>query len=115
METFDTNMQFKREDFNVTSPTSPMMAEITWAKNLQFKQKVLRIPVLPAENKAICPVMWVHYMMAQVPALPKDPAFMIWVRGEKMALSANQLINRIRKWLKLIKENEDEYSLHSLR
>ena len=112
---FDPTKQFRRQDLNLTGPTSAMMAEIMWAKNLQFKQKVLRIPLLPVDNKAICPVIWVHFMMQEVPALAHDPAFTIYVKGEKMALSANQLVARIRKWLKLIKENEDEYSLHSLR
>ena len=115
MTTFDPFKQFRRKDFNSTGPLSVMMAEITWAKNIQFRQKILRLPVLPVDNKAICPVLWVHYMMQKVPALADDPAFTIWVDGEKSALSANQLIERIRAWLKLIKENEEEYSLHSLR
>ena len=115
MNTFNPSMQFRRQDFHLTDLLSPMMAEITWAKNLQFKQKILRLPVLPVENKAICPVMWLHYMVNKIPAEPHDPAFTIWVDGQKMALSANQLINRIRNWLKLMKENEEEYSLHSLR
>ena len=115
MDAFDPNMQFRRQDFNLTGPLSVMMAEITWAKNLQFKQKILRLPVLPVENKAICPVLWMHYMIQKVPALPSDPAFTVWEEGKKQALSANQLVARIRKWLKLIKEDEEQYSLHSLR
>ena len=115
MTTFDPKMQFRRMDFHSTGPASVMMAEITWAKNLQFKQKVLRIPVLPVENKAICPVLWTHYMMEQIPTEPQDPAFTIWAGNQKMALSANQLIARIRKWLGLVKEKESDYSLHSLR
>ena len=115
MTTFNPKMQFTRSDFFVTGPTSVMMAEITWAKNLQFKQRVLRLPVLPVENKAICPVMWMHYMMSKVPAAPHEPAFTIWSEGQRTALSANQLVERIRQWLKLIKEDENEYSLHSLR
>ena len=115
MVTFDPAKQFRRKNFNVTSPLTVKMAEITWAKNLQFKQKILRIPVLPVENKVICPVMWMHHMMQQVPGLPEDPAFTVWVYGQKMALSANQLVARIRSWLKLIKEDDSQYSLHSLR
>ena len=115
MESFNPHMQFRRQDFNVTGPLTVMMAEITWAKNLQFKQKILRLPILPTANKAICPVMWVHYMMHKVPAEPNDPAFTIWSEGKKKALSANQLIARLRDWLKLIKEDQDQYSLHSLR
>ena len=115
MDTFDPKMQFRRKDFNVTGPLSVMMAEITWAKNIQFRQKILRLPVLPVQNKCICPVIWVHFMMQLVPAGPEDAAFTIYEEGQKQALSANQLIARIRKWLKLIKENEEDYSLHSLR
>ena len=115
MEEFDPRMQFRRQDFNSTGPLSVMMTEITWAKNIQFRQKILRLPVLPVENKAICPVIWVHFMINQVPANPEDPAFTIWKDGEKKALSANQLIARIRNWLQLIKEDEEQYSLHSLR
>ena len=115
MDDFNPDMQFRRQDLNVTGPFSVMMAEITWAKNLQFKQKILRLPILPVDIKAICPVLWVHYMMQKVPALPHDPAFTVWVGNEKQALSANQLVARLRKWLKLVKEKEEEYSLHSLR
>ena len=115
MESFQPHMQFCRKDFNTTGPLTAMMAEITWAKNLQFKQKILRIPILPAGNKAICPVMWMHYMMQKIPALPDEPAFTIWDKGVRTALSANQLLCRIRNWLKLIKEDEEQYSLHSLR
>ena len=115
MTDFNPAMQFRRRDLNVTGPQSVMMAEITWAKNIQFKQKTLRLPILPAQNKTICPVMWIYYMVHKIPALPDDPAFTIWEEGQKKALSANQLISRMRNWLKLIKEDEEAYSLHSLR
>ena len=41
--------------------------------------------------------------------------FLIRVKGEKLALSANQLILRLRKWLRLINEQEMDFSIHSLR
>ena len=40
MVNFNPQMQFRRMDFNITHPASVMMAEITWAKNLQFKQDI---------------------------------------------------------------------------
>ena len=39
MEKFDPRMQFQRKDFNLTGPLSVMMAEISWAKNIQFQTK----------------------------------------------------------------------------
>ena len=92
-----------------------MMCDLRWTKTIQFKQRVLRMPVLPAHNKKICPVLWVHYMIQTIPAQPTDPAFTIYYKGQKIALSANQLITRLRRWLKIIKEPQDRYSLHSLR
>ena len=54
-------------------------------------------------------------MINTIPAQPQDPAFTIYYKGNKTALSANQLLLRIRKWLKLITEQEEKYSLHLLR
>ena len=115
MTTFDPEKQFRRKDFNVIDPLSAMMAEVRWSKTIQFKEKVLRLPILPATNKSICPVLWVHYMFEQIPGDPEDPMFMIPSKGEKLALSANQLVARIRKWLTLIGEEPEKYALHSLR
>ena len=115
MEKFNPEQQFTRADIHITNPLAPCMVDIRWTKTIQFKQRILRLPVLPVHNKRICPVMWVHYMINTIQAEPSDPAFTIFYKGQKTALSANQLINRIRKWLKLLKEPEDKYSLHSLR
>ena len=115
MDAFDPKHQFMRADVHSTGPLTPMMFHLRWTKTIQFRQKVLRLPVLPVENKRICPVMWMHYMMHTIPALPSDPAFTIWYKGTKLALSANQLLARLRKWLQLIREPQHKYSLHSLR
>ena len=115
MTRFDADKQFCRKDFNVISPTSVMMAEVRWSKTIQFKEKVLRLPILPAGNKSICPVLWMHYMLEQIPGEPGDPAFMIPSKEGKLALSANQLVARLKKWLTLIGEDPDGYALHSLR
>ena len=114
VDTFEPDHQFTRADVSLTGPLSPLMFSLRWTKTIQFKQRVLRLPVLPVDNKRICPVLWMHYMLNTIPALPSDPAFTIYYKGVKTALSANQLIARIHKWLKLIKIDESAYSLHSL-
>ena len=115
MDKFDPTKQFCRKDFNVINPLTVMMAEVRWSKTIQFKEKILRLPILPAKNKNICPVIWIHYMFEQIPGQPDDPAFLIPQKGEKLALSANQLVARLRKWLTLIGEEAELYALHSLR
>ena len=115
MDTFDKDQQFCHADINLLGLEQAMMCEIRWSKTIQHKQKVLRLPVLPAKNKAICPVFWVHYMIATVPAQPHHPVLALNGGGKTLALSANQLIYRFRKWLILIGENPTIYLLHSLR
>ena len=116
MDDYNVNQQFCRVDLNITSSESVMMVEVRWSKTVQFRQKILRYPVLPAQNKVVCPVYWTFHMINRIPAEPKDPAFMVYIKGQKLALSANQLIYRLRKWLILLGNVEPEvYSLHSLR
>ena len=91
------------------------MVEIRWSKTIQHREKILRLPVLPASNKAVCPVFWTHYMVNKIKAGPRQPVLALRDKGEVLSLSANQLIYRLRKWLLLIGENATLYSLHSLR
>ena len=114
MTTFNPLQQFQRKDLLLTSPEQAVMAEIRWSKTIQFRKKILRVPVLPAQNKVICPVFWIHHMINTVKAGPLDPAFAIPSANGTLALSANQLVARLRKWLKLIGEDSTQYSLHSL-
>ena len=70
--------------------------------------------MLPANNPAICPVFWMHYMIHKIPAGPDHPVLALHDKNKILALSANQLIYRIRKWLILAGEEPAGYSLHSL-
>ena len=115
MDTYDMSQQFRRADINITSINSAMMVEIRWSKTILFKQRILRLPVMPAENKRICPVFWTTVMLNKIPARAQDPALTIKAGDTTLALSANQLIYRLRKWLLLIGEDATKYSLHSLR
>ena len=115
MDKFDPVQQFRRADINLLGLHKAMMCEVRWTKTLQFRQKVLRFLVLPAHNKAICPVFWTHKMIVDNPGEPEDPLFLIATPNIKLSLSANQLVYRMRKWLKLIGELDREYSLYSLR
>ena len=69
---------------------------------------------MPAKNLAICPVFWTHHLVKTIPALPHEPLFLLPTK-DRLTLSANQLVYRLRKWLQLINLNSTQYSLHSLR
>ena len=115
MDSFDPKFQFRRADLHITNPLQPMMAEIRWSKTNQFRNNVLRLPVLPTDNKVLCPVLWTHFMMHKIPAQPDDAMFTIYMDGKKQALSTNQLLARLRSWLKLVGLPEEDFTLHSLR
>ena len=53
-------------------------------------------------------------MYNNIQAMPSQPAFSLRVGKQNLALSYNQLITRFRKWLKLAKQDETIFSLHSL-
>ena len=115
MDKFDPQYQFTRADVNITSIHTAMMFEIRWSKTIQYRQRVLRLPVLPAANKAICPVFWVFQLLRVSPAGPTQPLLAIRHKGEIVSLSAYQLLSRLRKWLKLINLDDMKFTLHSLR
>ena len=111
MTTYNIDQQFLRGDINLLGLDRAMMIEIRWSKTIQYRQKVLRLPVLPANNKAICPVYWFHHMINRVQGEPDDLAFTLMQGTIKLVLSANQLIYRFHK---LMKEDDSKFSLHSL-
>ena len=114
MTTFNKDQQFCRGDVNLLGTDKAMMIEIRWSKTIQHKQKILRLPVLPANNRAICPVYWMHHMVSSIPAQPHQPTFTVITQPAVLALLANQLVYRLRKWLKLIGMEAALFSLHSL-
>ena len=72
MDKFDPNQQFTRADIHLAGPLEPFMVDLRWTKTIQFREKILRLPVLPVQNKKICPVLWMHYMVNTIPAEPQD-------------------------------------------
>ena len=71
--TYNRDQQLCQADINLLGLDKAMMVEIRWSKTIQYKQKILRLPILPADNKAICPVFWAHHMVSSIPAEPHDP------------------------------------------
>ena len=104
MDKFEELHQFRHSDVNLIGLDKPMMCEVRWTKTIQNREKLLQFPVIPADNKSICPVYWTYRMIIENPGLPSEPLFLIRTPGMVLCLSANQLIYRMRKWLKLVGE-----------
>lgn len=83
---FDSQKQFCQGDFKLAQGI--MVVDIKWSKTIQYKEKVLHMPVLPFPFKQICPVFWFHQMIARFPAVRDSPAFGYPVAGLGQSLGS---------------------------
>ena len=88
---------------------------VFWAKNIQFRERELIIPLVPNPDKRICPVFWVSYMLVKVPGVGDDPALSIPRGGKNCALSYRQLTTWFKSWVAACGLNAKHFSSHSLR
>ena len=86
-----------------------------YAKNIQFKQQELTIPLMVNPDKRVCPVYWLDYMCWEIPVGPSDPAYTVPRGNGKFALSYSQYTAVFRKWLAQAGYPAKKYSTHSLR
>lgn len=91
------------------------MVEIHWSKTIQYKQKVLRLPLIPSAVKQVCPVYWVKYMCSLVTAGPNDPLFSLPTGSGNKALTYDRLRGLLAEWVGAAGLQVGDYSLHGLR
>ena len=85
--------------------------KITWAKNIQFKQKVLEIPLFEILNSPLCPVTLLKVLLAE----PGKDHYPLFGSGHKVLLTYNQFQNRLKSLLKRAGYREKSFSSHSMR
>ena len=110
---FNGDHQFRRSDIRLSDKA--VLMDIRWSKTLQYKQKVLKVPLLPADNQNICPVYWMNRMVEWIHASSESSTFSVPTKNGLRPLSAPQLNKCMKKWLKAGGEDPEGYSLHSLR
>ena len=110
---FDGAKQLTRE--SITVAANAVMVDVVWSKTLQFKEKVLNIPLIRLRNKAICPLYWLLLMIQLNPASPSDPAFCYFRNGKFMTLTYPRLVYWLRRWLIMANINPEGYTMHSFR
>ena len=65
---FNPNEQLTRAD--VLMAGWMVLINIRWSKTIQYKQKEILMPLIPAPCRAICPIYWVRYIMKMFPTDP---------------------------------------------
>ena len=86
---FDPCKQLARR--NICLAERAVLVNIEWSKTLQFKEKVLPVPLIPIANKIICPVFWTWKLIHRIPARPEDPMFCYNRKGKYMVLTYARL------------------------
>lgn len=110
---FEPGNQLMRQ--HVTTWNGLTLVQIHWSKTIQYKQKVLRLPLIASEVTQICPVFWVHCMMAMVPARPDEPLFSVPSGQGNRPLTYDQLRRQLASWVEGTGRSAADYSLHGLR
>ena len=91
-------------------------ARVFWAKNIQFRERELLIPILPNPDKRICPVYWLDVMVQLIPAATTDPALSVPREGMgNVALTYPQLTKWMKLWVSQVGYDQQHFTSHSLR
>lgn len=86
--------------------------DIVWSKTLQFRQKVLKYPLLRIHGSALCPVTALKRMVELVPGRPSGPLF-VKTNGQPWMYS--QFQQKLRVCLGMKKYKKKLFSSHSFR
>ena len=111
--TFEPNRQFQRRDFRNNHEI--MIAHIKWAKNRQYADEKLLLPMAANKHTDICPVYWFRYMSKKIKAAPDDAAFCYRRNGVLIPVVYREALQQMRVWLSQLNYPAKKFSLHSLR
>ena len=110
---FDPDKQLSRQRLCLALNT--VLVDLVWCKTLQFKEKVLPLPLIQLANKVICPVHWTWILVNTVQASAQDPIFCYNRKGKFMVLTYPRLTHWFKKWLHEAGVPNKGFSLHSFR
>lgn len=110
---FNHKEQLMRQDVRMGEHL--VLVDIKWTKTLQFQQKELLLPLIPARDMAICPVYWLKLMLKYVKAKPTDPLFAVPTAQGAVPLTYDQLAKQLKIWVEMTGRSSDGYTLHGLR
>ena len=111
--TLDDEKQFLQRDFR--SHQDVILAHIKWAKNRQFGDSKLLIPIVTNNKSQLCPDYWFLKMVQQIPAPSDAAAFSYPCDGVLVPLTYRELLAQMRCWLSMVGEQAFDFGLQSLR
>lgn len=114
-QNFNPNKQLTRADVQVGQ--NMILVVIKWSKTIQYKEKELLLPLLPAKDMTICPVFWLKLMLKKVEVSGDNPLFSIPEKGGKgtTPLTYNHLAAFLKESVERMGISSERYTLHGLR
>ena len=88
---------------------------IRWSKTIQYKNRVVKAPVVPSSNRSICPQHWLNRMIKLIPAQSHEPLFLVREGAHRYPLTSGQVNRLLKKWTKLAGLDPTAYTGHCLR
>ena len=110
---FDPHKQLARHSLCLAQ--NAILVEIKWSKTLQFKEKVLTLPLVRLKNTTICPVYWAWQLVKCVSGCPHQPLFCYHRKGKYMVLTYPRLTFWFKEWLDKTGIPSKGFTLHSCR
>ena len=89
--------------------------QVRWTKTLQYKNRIIKAPLVPCLNKTICPVFWITRMIKVILAVDNEPLFLVREGKQRFPLTAGQVTRLLKKWIKNGGLNHKMYTGHCLR
>ena len=111
--TFNPAQQFMRSNFIKTG--YGYLAKIYWAKNIQYHDSCLDVPILRNPDLRICPVFWLDILFLGVPAHGSSPAFGYMLNDRYVALSYPQLAGYLKLWAGKSGLQAELFTSHGIR
>ena len=101
-----------RRDFRFSS--SGLEILVRTSKTIQFREKVLVVPIVPLKKLELCPVYWIQRHFREIPAKDSDQAFRLSYGAGSVPLTYPVFLSTMRLWAKR-GGISGQLSTHSLR
>jgi len=113
VKAFKASEQLTRGDIKVNKKA--LLVYVRWSKTIQFRQKVLKFPILAKPKSRICPVKAYRDMIKLHPGNEDEPAFSVKDGAKLKPITYRRFNKFIKTCVQNIGYDPKGYSSHSLR
>ena len=114
LSSFDPSKHLRRKD--ITFTTDFMTVSIRWSKTIQFKDRILKLPLPRIQEHVLCPVQATFKAFSMTPNAPPDgPAFVISQSAQPVPLTVKIFIETVRRALVSSGFDGKQFAGHSFR